>query len=235
MDFETWEPVYKAILEAFGYPRNGDEHARDQLGAIVESAQTYQPDRLGISGSTVAIAGAGPSLEQDTRRAATADVVIAASTAVDRLSSVGITVDAMVTDMDKNPETGKRLTATGVPVFVHAHGDNMQAVTNWIPEYDHEYVVPTTQAAPSEHVRNFGGFTDGDRAAFIADQFGAESIQFVGWDFDDSTVSPTKARKLQWAKRLLHWLETRRDERFELLTGQRDDIEAVNPLNSRPD
>jgi uncharacterized Rossmann fold enzyme len=227
MDFETWEPVYKSILDAFGYPRDDDEQARDRLETILDGADTYQPERLGISGATVAIAGAGPSLEQDAERVANANIVIAASTAVDRLSSVGITVDAMVTDMDKNPETGSRLTEAGKPVFVHTHGDNIQAVADWVPEYTAEYVVPTTQAAPSEHVRNFGGFTDGDRAAFIADHFGADTIQFVGWDFADSTVSPTKARKLQWAKRLLYWLETRRDEQFKLLAGQRDGINPV--------
>lgn len=230
MDFETWEPVYEEILNAFGYPREADEQARDQLGALIREGKTYQPRRLDLSGSTVAIAGAGPSLEEDTAHAVDADVIIAASTAVDRLSAAGLTADAMVTDLDKNPETGRRLTAAGIPVFVHAHGDNMQSVTDWVPQYDREYVVPTTQAAPTERVLNFGGFTDGDRAAFIADQFEAETIRFVGWDFDDPSVSPTKARKLQWAKRLLYWLEIRRDEQFGVLSGHRTDIEPMREL-----
>ena len=64
----------------------------------------------------------------------------------------------------------------------------------------------------ADRVHNFGGFTDGDRAAFTADHFGAAELRFVGWDFEDPDVSPEKREKLQWAERLLHWLEGRRDE-----------------------
>ncbi|WP_277540764.1 6-hydroxymethylpterin diphosphokinase MptE-like protein [Haloarcula laminariae] len=224
MDFQTWEPVYDGLLAAFGYPREGDEQARDRLGELVSGETTYSPADLALDGATVAVAGAGPSLEDDAHRAADADAVLAASTAVDRLRERGVTVDAMVTDLDKNPETGRALTESGTPVFVHAHGDNVPAVETHVPDYDPAFVVPTTQAAPTDRVYNFGGFTDGDRAAFTADHFGADELRFVGWDFDDPTVSPEKREKLRWAERLLYWLERRRGERFGVLDGRRDDI-----------
>jgi uncharacterized Rossmann fold enzyme len=225
MEFQTWEPVYDGLLAAFGYPREGDEQARDRLGELVDDASTYSPPELDLDGKTVAVAGAGPSLEDDADRAADADAVLAASTAADRLADSGVTVDAMVTDLDKNPGTGRALTVSETPVFVHAHGDNIPAVEAQVPTYNQAYVVPTTQAAPTERVHNFGGFTDGDRAAFTADHLGAAEIRFVGWDFDDPDVTPEKREKLRWAERLLYWLETRREERFTVLNGRRDGIE----------
>jgi uncharacterized Rossmann fold enzyme len=227
MEFRTWEPVYEALLDSFGYPRAGDERARDRLEGLLGDRSTYSPEELSLTGTTVAIAGAGPSLEADIERADRADRVLAASTATDRLREAGVAVDAMVTDLDKNPETGRALTHEGTPVFVHAHGDNVPAVESAVPTYDAEFVIPTTQAAPTERVHNFGGFTDGDRAAFAADHFGADELRFVGWDFDDPTVTPEKAQKLRWAERLLAWLERRRGERFGVLDGRRDALEPL--------
>ena len=228
MEFDTWEPVYESLLDDFGYPRTGDEQARDRLADLLGDAETYDPRALGLDGETVAIAGAGPSLEADADRAAAADSVLAASTATDRLRAVGVTVDCMVTDLDKNPETGRELTRAGTPVFAHAHGDNVPAVERVVPGYDTAFVVPTTQAAPTDVVRNFGGFTDGDRAAFVADHFGADRLTFVGWDFDDPDVTAEKRQKLRWAERLLEWLERRRDERFDVLDGRRDEIDPID-------
>jgi uncharacterized Rossmann fold enzyme len=227
MEFYTWEPVYEALLDAFGYPRTGDEQARDRLDELLADGETYRPERLGFDGATVAIAGAGPSLEAEADRASEADIVLAASTAVDRLASVGVAVDAMVTDLDKNPDTGRALTESGVPVFAHAHGDNVAAVEEHVPTYDPAFVVPTTQAAPTEGVHNFGGFTDGDRAAFTADHFGADQLVFLGWDFEDPNVAPEKREKLRWAERLLYWLERRRDATFDVLDGRRESINAL--------
>lgn len=225
MEFATWEPVYEQILADFGFDRAADEHARDRLTDILGGAVTLAPADLDFSGECVAIAGAGPNLEAETERAVAADTVVAASTAADRLRDVGVAVDCMVTDLDKNPETVARLTAAGTPVAVHAHGDNVPAVETHVPAAEPSAVLPTTQAAPTEAAFNLGGFTDGDRAAFLADHCGGARLTFPGWDFDDTSVDPMKRRKLQWAERLLLWLERRRDERFGVLEGRRTDID----------
>ncbi|WP_436343653.1 6-hydroxymethylpterin diphosphokinase MptE-like protein [Natronorubrum sp. FCH18a] len=226
MEFDEWESVYEAILDDFGYDRAGDERARDALGSLTDG---FDLERLSSArDATVAVAGAGPSLEDGRalEQARSADVVFAASTAADTLAERGVDVDCMVTDLDKNPDTVRRLTDAGVPVAVHAHGDNVQAVRDVVPDCTDDFVLPTTQAAPRGPVENFGGFTDGDRAAFLADHFGATRLVFVGWDLDDPTVNPVKARKLEWAERLLYWLESRRAERFAVLDGRRDAIET---------
>ncbi|MGB9985896.1 6-hydroxymethylpterin diphosphokinase MptE-like protein [Salarchaeum japonicum] len=222
MDYDTWNPVYERILADFGFSREADERARDRIS---EYAQPFDRDRLDASGRTVAIAGAGPSLPDDLDIVRDADLVFAASTAADTLADAGITVDAMVTDLDKNPDTARDRTLNGKPVVAHAHGDNIPAVDEWLPRFDADHVLATTQAAPRDSVYDFGGFTDGDRAAFLADELGASELVFAGWDFDDPDVDAMKAKKLDWAERLLYWLETRRDDQFSVLDGRRDGLE----------
>ncbi len=227
MDFPIWEPVYESILTDFGFDRAEDERARDVLASL---AGPFEETHLeGVTDSTVVVAGAGPSLEspRNLECAREAEYVFAASTAVDDLEAHGIDVDCMVTDLDKNPETVVRLTGRGTPVAVHAHGDNVPAVREVVPDCVDEYVLPTTQAEPRGPVRNVGGFTDGDRAAFLADYFGAGTLEFVGWDLEDPDVDRVKARKLEWAERLLHWLECRRGERFAVLEGRRGGIDTA--------
>lgn len=230
MNFDEWEPVYEAILADFGYDRAADERARDLLVTLLEG-EPLTPDSLPpagetLDGKTVAIAGAGPSLSSEIDLARQADLIVAASTAVDTLREYDLSVDCMVTDLDKNPATARALTKKETPVVVHAHGDNLPALRDAVPKFDHSFLLPTTQAAPTGPVWNTGGFTDGDRAAFLADHLGAESLVFVGWDFDDYGVGPDKRRKLDWAKRLLYWLEQRRGARFGVLDGYREGLEG---------
>lgn len=217
MRFEEWEPVYEAILADFGYGRAGDEAARNELAALVEE---FDVSRLDVTGETVAVVGAAPSLAEEVERAAAADRVFAASTAADVLRNRGVRVDAHVTDLDKNPDTSAELSREGVPVVAHAHGDNRDLVGEWVERFERANVLGTTQARPVGPVRNFGGFTDGDRAAFLADAMGAARLVLVGWDF--AAASGVKRRKLRWAARLLAWLERRRGERYNALDGHRD-------------
>jgi hypothetical protein len=218
MRFEEWEPVYERILSDFGFDRDADEQARDLMATYVEP---FDHARL-----SVAVVGAAPGLVDEVDRVAESDLVFAASTAADVVREAGYRVDLMVTDLDKNPATASALTEAGTPVAAHAHGDNVPAIREWLPRFDTGHVLATTQAAPHGPVENFGGFTDGDRAAFLADAFGAERLRFVGWDFDDASVTGLKAKKLDWAARLLAWLERRRGERFDVLDGRRNDLDV---------
>ena len=185
---------------------------------------------LDFDGETVVIAGAGPSLDAGLDAVRDADSVVAASDAAERLRSAGLSVDCMVTDLDEESDVARELTEAGTPVAVHAHGDNRPALRERVPRLAVEWVLPTTQAAPAGPVINPGGFTDGDRAAFLADHCGAAELRFAGWDFDDPDVDPLKRQKLEWAERLLRWLERRRGERFDVLDGRRQGIdESVLP------
>jgi len=229
MNFEVWEPVYESILADFGYDRGADVRVRDVLYRHLDGREMFDVQELRMRGEVVAIAGAGPSLEDDLDVIRAADAVVAASTAADRLRAKGVPVDCVVTDLDKHEERVVSFSRQGVPVAVHAHGDNLATIEATVPQLVSRVMVPTTQAAPRPPVRNFGGFTDGDRAAFLADSLGAAELKFPGWDFDDPTVGPEKARKLRWAERLLYWLERRRGDRFGVLDGRRESIDT-SPL-----
>lgn len=229
MNFTEWEPVYEAVLADFGFDRAADERARDVFAEIMGDAETSDTAHLDADGRTVAIAGAGPSLEVDAAMARSADIVIAASSAADRLLAADVAVDCLVTDLDKAPDTAVDLALSGTPVLAHAHGDNVPAVREYGPRLARGTVVPTTQAEPVDPVVNFGGFTDGDRAAFFADALAADRLVFPGWDFDDPAVDARKRQKLAWAERLLAWLERRRGDSFAVLDGRRDAIDT-DPL-----
>ena len=226
MLYVEWRPAYEAICRAFDYDRAADERARDALRRLVAGRDPLVPGDLSLSG-TVAVCGAGPSLPGEVETARRADAVVAASTAAVGLQEAGVVVDCLVTDLDGDPPMAREMAAAGTPVAVHAHGDNVESIRRHVPEMAVSAVLPTTQAEPRPPVYNPGGFTDGDRAAFLADARGADRLLFPGWDLEDPAVEAEKYRKLAWAERLLHWLERRRDERFALLDGRRDDLELT--------
>jgi uncharacterized Rossmann fold enzyme len=238
-----WDPIYERIRGEFGFDRAVDAAARDQLAALLDGpldaadaeSAVARPlsDRWaalaeGIAGASVAIVAPGSGLADGLELATAADVRLAVSTAADRLADAGITVDGQVTDLDGDPASTAVRSRAGVPVAVHAHGDNRTALDRWVPECAAASILPTTQVEPRRGVRNLGGFTDGDRAAFLAHAAGAASLRFVGWDLDDPDVGPQKRRKLDWAARLLRWLERRRDDRFAVLDGRRDSLDPLD-------
>jgi uncharacterized Rossmann fold enzyme len=208
MRFEDWEPFYDAILDDFGYSRRADRRAAAVLNRGLEPFRTDRLDAL-LSGATVAVVGNAPSLEPT---CVSADAVVAADAAARRLDEAGVGVDIVVTDLDGAPVHAARASHDGTIVAVHAHGDNVDALRDHLPRFETESVVGTTQTRPFGVVHNFGGFTDGDRAAFLADAFGASRIRLYGFDFDDARGE--KREKLRWARRLLRVLAEERKERL---------------------
>ena len=59
-------------------------------------------------------------------------------------------------------------------MVVHSHGDNIDKLHSHVPQLDK--IIGSTQAVPLDNVFNFGGFSDGDRCAYLAKEFGAVSI-----------------------------------------------------------
>jgi hypothetical protein len=113
---------------------------------------------------------------------------------------------AIVTDLDGDAQVVSRFSSRGAVTVVHAHGDNIHRL-DAVKDFRGP-VLGTCQCEPFGKLRNFGGFTDGDRAAFLAEAFGAESVDLVGFDFDNpvpkaGSDAVVKRRKLAWARRLL--------------------------------
>jgi len=193
VDQAAWERTYERILADFGYSREDDEAARDELATL---ARHLPRPRLQLDGE-VAIAGPRPTPLPDDARVLATD---AAGWAFGR-------AEAIVTDLDGDVEAQL---ASGAPLFVHAHGDNREALRRWLPRMRGP-VQPTTQAAPRDGVENYGGFTDGDRACCIAIAHGATALALAGFDFEEPWPKPerepeTKRRKLAWARRIIEGL-----------------------------
>ena len=209
MKFEDWDPFYEKILAEFGYSRDEDRRAARFLDENVEAFDLSRLEAL-LRNENVAVVGDAPSLEPSS--VPEDAVVVAADGAAKRLAEAGVNVDVIVTDLDGAPAHAAEASHEGTVVAVHAHGDNVDALERYLSDFDVSNVLGTTQAAPSafDALYNFGGFTDGDRAVFLADEFGASHIELVGFDFE--AAEGEKREKLRWARRLLENLGERRGE-----------------------
>lgn len=199
MNFGTWEPYYCEILEYFGFDREQDEEAARVLASLMTRDNILSLTAL-TCGNDVTVCGNAPCLkdELDTIRG----VVFAADAAVEVLDAHNIRADAVFTDLDGATDRLLDLNESGTIVVIHAHGDNILLLRHWVPRFKGP-VVATTQSTPFQNIYNFGGFSDGDRAVFAADELGADHITIIGFDLDDDQVDPIKRGKLFWARKLL--------------------------------
>ena len=199
MEFKDWEPHYCEILAYFGFDRAGDEEAARLLASLMPRDNLLSLAALTCD-NPVTVCGNAPCLKDELDKIQ--GVVFAADAAADVLDVHGIRPDAVFTDLDGASDRLLVLNKEGTIVVVHAHGDNIPLLKHWVPRFKGP-IVATTQSTPLPHVHNFGGFSDGDRAVFAADELGAEQITFVGFDLDDKDVDPLKRGKLFWARKLL--------------------------------
>jgi uncharacterized Rossmann fold enzyme len=214
--FEDWESYYKAIVQSMGYDRDRDEVVAYKLSSMLADRkdQLVPADDLRpmIRGQHVFVFGDGPSLEEDIARFDFRSLKVAADGATTKLLDRGIRPDIIVTDLDGQVEDQVEANKEGAVVIIHAHGDNEDQVKEWVPRFEGR-ILGTTQSTPIENVHNFGGFTDGDRCAYLCDHFGATSVILVAFNFDDTDeeylreLGPTKLKKLTWGGMLLSNLD----------------------------
>ena len=145
-------------------------------------------------------------------------VLISADGATTALIEERISPDIVATDLDGNMDDILLANLRGANIAVHAHGDNLDAVIKYTPFFSN--VIGTTQAQPVGNIYNFGGFTDGDRAIFLAVALGASEITLAGMDFGDivtrysrpnlktdlAEADEFKKKKLMYAARLTQWI-----------------------------
>lgn len=204
MEFELWEPIYLDILKDMGFSREKDEHAAIFLSRMLDPAKTADVSVLEklIAGKSVLVCGNAPCLGDELDSTDTsAYVIIAADGATAVLVDRGIVPDVIVTDLDGDVEKEIVANEQGAIIVVHAHGDNIDKLENYVPLLKN--AIGSTQSVPLENVYNFGGFSDGDRCVFLAKEFGASEVKLLGFDFDDDDVTSIKKKKLTWAKRLI--------------------------------
>ncbi len=232
-----WAGEYGKIARELGLDKDADREAAEVLDSLVQKAEM---GRLRVMGGKIAIVfGAGPSLLEDVRKVKSGKlhrskkvVLIAADGAVKALLDKGIVPAINVTDLDGDINAIKKANGKGTVTVVHAHGDNVHQLIDVVPELKEP--IATTQSKATGKVHNFGGFTDGDRAAFLADRFGAEMIVLAGMDFGDkigrfsgSYDEGKKLKKLQIGKRLLEKLAKESRSGILNLTYGGEEIDGI--------
>lgn len=116
------------------------------------------------------------------------------------LRSWGLKPDVVVTDFDFHPW---ELINYGGLVLGHAHGDNIPSFETWAPRVNR--LIPTVQVWPRGCSVLVPGFTDGDRAVYLAYCMGARLIRIYGFDPSRPVkrMDDVKSRKLALAKHLI--------------------------------
>jgi hypothetical protein len=208
MEYRQWDPLYRQIVADFGYDPGTDDRVARRLDEVLGGKRVREGDLEELlRGHTVTILGNGPRLAEEMPRAI--GVLIAADEATTVALSRGITPHVIVTDLDGRVEDQLEANRRGSIALVLGHGDNLPAVERWAPRFEGP-VMAMTQGRPHGDLHNFGGFTDGDRAAFLAHHFGASEVRLLGFDFDHPSPKDApgevKLRKLGWAKKLLDLL-----------------------------
>ncbi|NJE85664.1 DUF115 domain-containing protein [Thermococcus sp. CX2] len=221
MEWKEWEPFYLRIVREMGYSIEKDREAAQILRALLLEGDEYiLKEELGaVIERKIYVFGAGPSLEKALERFDFSDgTLIAADGATSALLEFGLVPDIVVTDLDGRIPDLKIANDRGSFVVIHAHGDNIEKMNVYVPLF--QRILGTCQTEPLDIVYNFGGFTDGDRAAFLAEALGAREIVLVGFDFGEtvgkwskpglrehSPVWESKRKKFAFAQELLKWLE----------------------------
>lgn len=207
MQFETWEPLYRAILEDFGFSRERDEEAAQLLRSLLQKSESSLSEAaILLAGRRAVVCGNAPCLASELEEMQTIKdgqaVFLAADGAASVLLKRSILPALVISDLDGPFPAILRANQMGSIMVVHAHGDNLEALQRYVPQL--ERIIGTVQCRPPAGLYNFGGFTDGDRAVFLAQELGAREIILKGFDFEDQSVTPRKKKKLAWAKKLIH-------------------------------
>jgi len=214
MTIAGWDSKYKKILKDFGYSRKKDNQSCKLLDSLLPKKTPIVKIRDLIENKPVFVIGAGPSLPSciSILKKYKKITKIVADGATKAIIENGLKPDIVVTDLDGDIKSLKKVGRTNTLMVVHAHGDNSDKI-NLVKNFKN--CTGTTQTKPVGRVHNFGGFTDGDRCVFLANHFNAKKIILLGMDFgtrigryskNKVENRTTKIAKLRRGKKLLEWL-----------------------------
>jgi len=230
MFYKDWEPIYRKITKDFNFPERNEKKAANVLEKLLQHKNLFPLKNLEnlIADREVFIFGAGPSLETALikhKKDFSNKLKIAADGATTALLKYNVQPDIIVTDLDGKVIDQIKANSQGRIAIIHAHGDNIPRIKKYVPEFK-DRIVGTIQIDPKpyKNVYNFGGFTDGDRAVFLAHHFHAKKISLLGFDFNDkigkysfSKDKNLKLKKLKWCKYLIEQLTKLNQNVFYLL------------------
>jgi len=235
MRWELWHPWYEKIVTRLGLNKKADEATAKTLNNLLPKSDIRKLTSL-IKGKECIALGAGPSLDDDLEKLERAGFLDKTLIAADGATSAVLdyrTPEVIVTDFDGNVADQLNAWQLGSWVVVHAHGDNIAQIRKIVPKLK-ERIIGTTQVEPFGRLYNFGGFTDGDRAAFMAHELGASKICLAGMDLGSKIGKHSgdkdvkrKLIKLKICGELLAWLTGELGANITNLTSKGEEIPNV--------
>ena len=204
MEYGLWAPEYLRIQRRFGFPFDRERRSADRLRALLHQAYRGDPilrldprvrGRLAVVVGLAPRGGAPPLWQLPA--SPTPPAILAADGAAARCLAAGLVPDLLVTDLDGPVPSEVAANARGSVAVIHAHGDNLAALEEWVPQFTGE-VAGSWAGPPEDGLLDVGGFTDGDRAAFLAAHLGASRVLLWGFDFTsvEEEAPADRARKL---------------------------------------
>jgi uncharacterized Rossmann fold enzyme len=204
MNWEEWRHWYERIVADLHLDPDADKEAARTLDALLGTRilEPFELEEL-IRGREVVVFGPAPF----TGNVLNDHLTISAGSSTAQMVEKDIWPDIVVTDLDGDVQAQVEANRKGAAAVIHAHGDNIASLREWVPRFGMP-LLGTTQAEPEGRVANFGGFTDGDRAVFLAIHFGASRIFLKGFDYSAPIVKPhmnvaRKRLKLTYARQLI--------------------------------
>mgnify|MGYP001375630637 CR=1 FL=1 len=217
MTIRGWKTKFNEIRKEFGYSEKEDLISAKKLNLLLKRKNSKKEFEDIIKGKTIFVIGAGPSLSQSLKHIKKSKNItkIVADGAVRALLEKNIRPDILVTDLDGDIESIKKIGKTKIPIIVHAHGDNSNRL-EIVKKLSN--VTGTTQTREFGKLKNYGGFTDGDRCVFLAEYFNANKIVLIRMDFGRKIGKyskhrvinrKTKLKKLKSGKMIIEWFATK--------------------------
>lgn len=220
-----WEKIYQWIRKLLALNFDLDEESAILLGNLIANKSVELSYAYTIfEGKSATVVGASKCYKDyDIENS----VIVAADKGAKCLIEMGIVPDVIVTDLDGIDLEKIDLYKKVRLFFVHSHGDNISRLQYTVPRLIDSglKVIGTTQIKPRYPLFNFGGFTDGDRAAFISAFFGSTNIKVYGIGEDyislesmniSSNASSISNMKFFVGYLLTDWLRCRGTIRVEL-------------------
>lgn len=231
---------YSKIVKVLNLDERKDLEAAKILNKLLAERKVNWQTLENLHNHSVIVFGAGPSLKGDILKMKKVKAhrllkIIAADGATRALLEERIIPDLVVTDLDGARNALIQADKLGAVIVVHAHGDNIPKLKLIVPKLKN--VIGTTQTPPLGKLMNFGGFTDGDRAVFLAKNFGANLIILAGMDFGteigeySEEYSNNKLQKLAVGKELIEEIATKK--LILNLTGGGENLRDVPKISAK--
>lgn len=231
---KSFSTFYHEITETLGFAEEKDREARNLIRSVILSKEPYDLGtqismlrHLTRGSNQIWVFGGGPGAEvflknyreQVPKQWLNETLIIAIDGATRLLMKFDIVPDVIFSDLDGiRPKDLQKKAVQDAFLVVHAHGDNMDKIKLFTPILKQwAHLIATTQTESALPVINHGGFTDGDRALFLIDNFvlNKQPVFLFGYDFgsvvgshskpeyaEDKKANSMKATKMRFGRQL---------------------------------